>query len=148
MYIFLLSGVEPIQFLPGQRSLETTERCLGSREKIVHTVSEKPGYRAGCRPGLGKLPRTRLHRAKRRTCRPLPRTLWRSSLPSLLQGWDGTWLITPVRTLRGCWSKIHSPCMLILYLRLLTWTSLTHDQSAWRLGIFLPSTTPNDGNSA
>jgi hypothetical protein len=146
MYIFLLSGVEPIQFLPGQRSLETTERCLGAREKIVYTVSEKPGYRAGCRPGLGKLPKTRLHRAKLQTCRPLPRTLWRLSLTSLLQGWGGT--CNSVRTLRGRWSKIHSPCMLILYLRLLTWTSLIHDQSAWRLGIFLPSTTPNDGNSA
>jgi site-specific recombinase XerD len=32
-----------IQFLLGHRSVETTERYLGSRQRIVHAVNDKMG---------------------------------------------------------------------------------------------------------
>jgi site-specific recombinase XerD len=35
--------LEQIQFLLGHRSVETTERCLGSRQRLVHAVNDKLG---------------------------------------------------------------------------------------------------------
>ena len=35
--------LEQIQFLLGHRSVETTERYLGSRQRIVHAVNDKLG---------------------------------------------------------------------------------------------------------
>ena len=35
--------LEQIQFLLGHRSVETTERYLGSRQRILHAVNDKLG---------------------------------------------------------------------------------------------------------
>ena len=35
--------LEQIQFLLGHRSVETTERYLGSRQRLVHAVNDKLG---------------------------------------------------------------------------------------------------------
>lgn len=40
--------LEQIQFLLGHRSVETTERYLGSRQRIVHAVNDKLGIEPGC----------------------------------------------------------------------------------------------------
>jgi site-specific recombinase XerD len=43
--------LEQIQFLLGHRSVETTERYLGSRQRIVHAVNDKLGIEPGAPPG-------------------------------------------------------------------------------------------------
>jgi integrase len=40
-----------IQFLLGHRSVGTTERYLGSRQRIVHAVNDKLGIEARADPG-------------------------------------------------------------------------------------------------
>jgi len=39
--------LEQIQFLLGHRSVETTERYLGSRQRIAHAVNDKLGIEPG-----------------------------------------------------------------------------------------------------
>jgi site-specific recombinase XerD len=43
--------LEQIQFLLGHRSVETTERYLGSRQRIVHAVNDKLGIEPYAGPG-------------------------------------------------------------------------------------------------
>jgi hypothetical protein len=43
--------LEQIQFLLGHRSVETTERYLGSRQRIVHAVNDKLGIEPEAPPG-------------------------------------------------------------------------------------------------
>jgi site-specific recombinase XerD len=43
--------LEQIQFLLGHRSVETTERYLGSRQRIVHAVNDKLGIEPEDAPG-------------------------------------------------------------------------------------------------
>jgi len=43
--------LEQIQFLLGHRSVETTERYLGSREWIVHAVNDELGIEPEAAPG-------------------------------------------------------------------------------------------------
>jgi site-specific recombinase XerD len=43
--------LEQIQFLLGHRSVETTERYLGSRQRIVHAVNDKLGIEPDAPPG-------------------------------------------------------------------------------------------------
>jgi site-specific recombinase XerD len=43
--------LEQIQFLLGHRSVETTERYLGSRQRIVHAVNDKLGIEPEAVPG-------------------------------------------------------------------------------------------------
>jgi site-specific recombinase XerD len=43
--------LEQIQFLLGYRSVETTERYLGSRQRIVHAVNDKLGIEPDVAPG-------------------------------------------------------------------------------------------------
>jgi integrase len=43
--------LEQIQFLLGHRSVETTERYLGSRQRIMHAVNDKLGIEPGAAPG-------------------------------------------------------------------------------------------------
>jgi site-specific recombinase XerD len=43
--------LEQIQFLLGHRSVETTERYLGSRQRIMHAVNDKLGIEPGGAPG-------------------------------------------------------------------------------------------------
>jgi site-specific recombinase XerD len=43
--------LEQIQFLLGHRSVETTERYLGSRQRIVHAVNDKLGIEPDAAPG-------------------------------------------------------------------------------------------------
>jgi site-specific recombinase XerD len=43
--------LEQIQFLLGHRSVETTERYLGSRQRIVHAVNDKLGIEPEAAPG-------------------------------------------------------------------------------------------------
>lgn len=43
--------LEQIQFLLGHRSVETTERYLGSRQRIVHAVNDKLGIEPDAGPG-------------------------------------------------------------------------------------------------
>jgi hypothetical protein len=50
--------LEQIRFLLGHRSVETTERYLGSRQRIVHAVNV-----GGAVPGPWKMARARLHPA-------------------------------------------------------------------------------------
>ena len=42
--------LEQIQFLLGHRSVETTERYLGSRQRIVHAVNDKLGIEPDAPP--------------------------------------------------------------------------------------------------
>jgi len=44
---------EQIQFLLGHRSVETTERYLGSRQRIGHAVNDKLGIEPDAAPGYG-----------------------------------------------------------------------------------------------
>jgi integrase len=43
--------LEQIQLLLGHRSVETTERYLGSRQRIVHAVNDKLGIEPEAPPG-------------------------------------------------------------------------------------------------
>jgi integrase len=43
--------LEQIQFLLGHRSVETTERYLGSRQRIMHAVNDKLGIEPDAAPG-------------------------------------------------------------------------------------------------
>jgi integrase len=43
--------LEQIQFLLGHRSVETTERYLGSRQRIMHAVNDKMGIEPEAAPG-------------------------------------------------------------------------------------------------
>jgi integrase len=43
--------LEQIQFLLGHRSVETTERYLGSRQRIMHAVNDKLGIEPDAPPG-------------------------------------------------------------------------------------------------
>src|ERR1700733_14525747 len=43
--------LEQVQFLLGHRSVDTTERYLGSRQRIVHAVNDKLGIEADRGPG-------------------------------------------------------------------------------------------------
>jgi site-specific recombinase XerD len=43
--------LEQIQFLLGHRSVETTERYLGSRQRIMHAVNDKMGIEPDAAPG-------------------------------------------------------------------------------------------------
>ena len=43
--------LEQIQFLLGHRSVETTERYLGSRQRIMHAVNDKMGIEPDASPG-------------------------------------------------------------------------------------------------
>jgi site-specific recombinase XerD len=43
--------LEQIQFLLGHRSVETTERYLGSRQRIAHAVNDNLGIEPNCGPG-------------------------------------------------------------------------------------------------
>ncbi|MGC2403039.1 MAG: tyrosine-type recombinase/integrase [Acidobacteriaceae bacterium] len=43
--------LEQIQFLLGHRSVETTERYLGSRQRIVHAVNDEMGLEPDASPG-------------------------------------------------------------------------------------------------
>jgi site-specific recombinase XerD len=43
--------LEQIQFLLGHRSVETTEKYLGSRQRIVHAVNDKLGIEPDAAPG-------------------------------------------------------------------------------------------------
>jgi site-specific recombinase XerD len=43
--------LEQIQFLLGHRSVETTERYLGSRQRIMHAVNDKMGIEPDAPPG-------------------------------------------------------------------------------------------------
>jgi integrase len=43
--------LDQIQFLLGHRSVETTERYLGSRQRIVHAVNDKLGIEPEDSPG-------------------------------------------------------------------------------------------------
>ena len=45
--------LEQIQFLLGHRSVETTERYLGSRQRIVHALNDKLGIEPDAPPGRG-----------------------------------------------------------------------------------------------
>ena len=55
--------LEQIQFLLGHRSVETTERYLGSRQRIMHAVNDKLGIEPDARAGLRKLPQIRPFRS-------------------------------------------------------------------------------------
>jgi hypothetical protein len=50
--------LEQIQFLLGHRSVETTERYLGSRQRIVHAVNDKLGIEPDAGPGGGTYRKT------------------------------------------------------------------------------------------
>src|SRR3984957_4696127 len=43
--------LEQIQFLLGHRSVETTERYLGSRQRIMHAINDKMGIEPDAAPG-------------------------------------------------------------------------------------------------
>ena len=43
--------LEQIQFVLGHRSVETTERYLGSRQRIMHAVNDKLGIEPDAAPG-------------------------------------------------------------------------------------------------
>lgn len=53
MAVALQTGgeLEQIQFLLGHRSVETTERYLGSRQRIIHAVNDKMGIEPEAAPG-------------------------------------------------------------------------------------------------
>jgi hypothetical protein len=46
-FVTRLAALEQIQFLLGHPSVETTERYLGSRQRIVHAVNDKLGIEPG-----------------------------------------------------------------------------------------------------